>query len=528
MTESKLHDVLIIGSGAAGLGTALALPSGYDVAVVSKGRLAQGATNWAQGGIASALADDDTFDLHEEDTITAGAGLCHHDAVRFVVEHAPGVIAQLERYGIELTKEGAEGARHYHLSREGGHSRRRVVHAADATGQAVQTCLQNELTRRKNISVYENRIAVDLIITDESADRRCIGVTALDPHSGELTPLYGRIVVLATGGASKVYLHATNPEGATGDGIAMAWRAGCRIANMEFTQFHPTCLYHPGAAPFLITEAMRGEGAHLVLPDGNRFMASYHPLAELAPRDVVSRAIHHEMAAHGLDCVFLDIRHKPAAFIHEHFPTIYAHCLTLGLDITREPIPVVPAAHYTCGGIMTDLAARSDLAGLYAVGECSFTGLHGANRLASNSLLECLVFAQAAAADIQTHLDRTRPVNPPASVSRGIAAIADPALIRDGTGRLRRLMWRYAGIVRTIDGLTQAGQELAGLADGIERAASTTRLSAEWIELRNLLCVADLIVRSALSRHESRGIHFLVDYPESVAALASDTVLSPP
>lgn len=527
MTESIIHDVLIIGSGAAGLGTALDLPADYDVAVVSKGQLAQGATNWAQGGIASALADDDSFDLHEEDTIAAGAGLCHHDTVRFVVERAPAVIAQLERYGIELTKEGAGAARHYHLSREGGHSRRRVVHAADATGREVQACLQNELTRRKNISVYENRLAVDLIMAEESGGRRCIGVTALDPRGGELTPFYGRVVVLATGGASKVYLHATNPESATGDGIAMAWRAGCRVANMEFTQFHPTCLHHPGTTPFLITEAMRGEGARLVLPDGRSFMASYHPLADLAPRDVVSRAIHQEMTARGIDCVFLDIRDKPADFIREHFPTIHAHCLTLGLDITRDLIPVVPAAHYTCGGIMTDLAARTDLAGLYAIGECSFTGLHGANRMASNSLLECLVFAQAAAENIQMRLDRTRPVSPQVMESRGIDVTANPGLIRDGADSIRCLMWRYAGIVRSIDGLTQAGRDLGPLVESIAQAASTTRLTPELIELRNLACVADLIIRSALSRHESRGAHYIVDYP-APAPTASDTVLSPP
>jgi L-aspartate oxidase len=526
MTQSKIHDVLIIGSGAAGLGAALALPADYDVAVVSKGRLAQGATNWAQGGIASALADDDSFDLHEEDTIAAGAGLCHRDTVRFVVERAPAVIAQLERYGIELTKEEANGTQQYHLSREGGHSRRRVVHAADATGRAVQTCLQGELTRRRNITVYENRVAVDLVINEESGERRCVGVQALELESGSLVPLLGRVTVLATGGASKVYLHATNPEGATGDGIAMAWRAGCRVANMEFTQFHPTCLHHPGTTPFLITEAMRGEGARLVLPDGSRFMTSYHPLAELAPRDVVSRAIHHEMTAQGLDCVFLDIRHKPADFIRAHFPTIYAHCLTLGIDITRERIPVVPAAHYTCGGIVTDLSARTDVAGFYAVGECAFTGLHGANRMASNSLLECLVFAQAAAEDIQARLDRARPVAAPAPESGGANAAAESGLLRDWTDTIRRSMWRYAGIVRTVEGLHQAAKDLGTLAEAVEQAAAMSRLTAQLIELRNLAGVADLIIRSALARHESRGLHYILDFPEA-AAVAADTVLSP-
>ncbi len=531
MTRSKIHDVLIIGSGAAGLGAALALPKDFDVAVVSKGRLAQGATNWAQGGIASVLADDDSFDLHEADTVTAGAGLCHRDTVRFVVERAPGVIAQLEAYGIALTKEEADGALHYHLAREGGHSRRRVVHAADATGRAVQTCLQQELARRTNITIYENRLAVDLILSADSAGKpnasRCVGVWMLDRNGGELAPLLGRTTILATGGASKVFLHATNPENATGDGIAMAWRSGCRVANMEFTQFHPTCLHHPGAKTFLITEAMRGEGARLVLPDGTRFMPSYHPLAELAPRDVVSRAIHHEMSNQGIECVYLDIRHKPAEFIREHFPTIYAHCLTLGIDIAKDRIPVVPAAHYTCGGIVTDHAARTDIDGLYAAGECAFTGLHGANRMASNSLLECLVFGQAAAQDIASGLDRGRDgsIQAPPLVGQDTA---EGSLILEWTDTVRRLMWRYAGIVRTVDGLNQAARELAPLAEAVERAAATARLTPELIELRNLTVIADLIIRSALSRRESRGLHYILDYPEPDGAKKpQDTILAP-
>jgi L-aspartate oxidase len=527
MTHSKIHDVLIIGSGAAGLGAALALPADYDVAIVSKGRLSQGATNRAQGGIATVLADDDSFDLHEEDTIVAGAGLCHRDTVRFVVERAPAVIEELERYGIQLTKEEVDGAQQYHLGREGGHSRRRIVHAADATGRAVQTCLQDELARRNNIAVYENRIAVDLITNGAGGEQRCIGVQTVGIDGAEPSPLFGRVVILATGGASKVYLHATNPEGATGDGIAMAWRAGCRVANMEFTQFHPTCLHHPGSTPFLITEAMRGEGARLVLPDGTRFMPSYHPLAELAPRDVVSRAIHHEMTVHGLDCVYLDIRHKPAEFVREHFPTIYAHCLTLGIDITRDRIPVVPAAHYTCGGIVTDLAAHTDIAGLYAIGECAFTGLHGANRMASNSLLECLVFAHAAAEHIVARLDRTKRFDLPASEQGSVGAFTEPALIQEWANTIRRLMWRYAGIVRTIEGLDQARRELEPLADAVERAMATSRPVPGLIELRNLACVADLIIRSALSRHESRGLHYILDYPEP-AATPVDTVLGRP
>lgn len=527
MTDPKIHDVLIIGSGAAGLGAALALPADYDVAVVSKGHLSQGATNWAQGGIASVLADDDSFDLHEKDTIVAGAGLCHRDTVRFVVERAPGVIAQLERYGIVLTKEEVNGALQYHLAREGGHSRRRVVHAADATGRAVQVCLQEELGRRSNITVYENRLAIDLIVAGEGAERRCLGVTVLDKSSGEIAPLRARMTILATGGASKVYRHATNPEGATGDGIAMGWRAGCRVANMEFTQFHPTCLHHPGTTPFLITEAMRGEGARLVLPDGTRFMTSYHPLAELAPRDVVSRAIHHEMAAQGIDCVYLDIRHKPADFIREHFPTIHQHLLTLGIDITRDRIPVVPAAHYTCGGIVTDHAARTDIADLYAVGECAFTGLHGANRMASNSLLECLVFAHAAAGSIATGFDRGRTEASLSSSQTAGQGTAESGLITKWTDAIRQLMWRYAGIMRSTEGLHQASQELAGLSETLSKALETARLTPELSELRNLVLVADLIIRSALARRESRGLHYIVDYPETDPAQAHDTVLTP-
>lgn len=533
MTQPKIHDVLIIGSGAAGLAAALALPKDFDVAVISKGRLAQGATNWAQGGIASVLADDDSFELHEKDTIIAGAGLCHRDTVRFVVERAPGVIAQLESYGIELTKEDADGTLQYHLAREGGHSRRRVVHAADATGRAVQTCLQQELARRTNITVYENRLAVDLILAAAPAGQapnasRCVGVWTLDPDGGELAPLLSRTTVLATGGASKVYLHATNPESATGDGIAMAWRAGCRVANMEFTQFHPTCLHQPGAKTFLITEAMRGEGARLVLPDGTRFMPSYHPLAELAPRDVVSRAIHHEMSSQAIDCVYLDIRHKPAEFIREHFPTIYAHCLTLGIDITKDRIPVVPAAHYTCGGIVTDHAARTDVGALYAVGECAFTGLHGANRMASNSLLECLVFGQAAAQDIAARIGHGHDGGAPAAPPVGQDTAAEKSLILEWTDTVRQLMWRFAGIVRTVDGLEQAARELAPLVEAVAQAGATTRLTPELIELRNLTVIADLIIRSALSRRESRGLHYILDYPEPNGATPPhDTILAP-
>ena len=527
------YDVLIIGSGAGGLGAALALPPHLSVAVVSKGKLAEGATHWAQGGIASVLAADDSFDLHVEDTLVAGAGLCHADAVRFVVESAPAVIERLAEYGIVLTEDAAAlpNGRHYHLTREGGHSRRRIVHAADATGRAVQLCLQDELARRNNIAVLEDSLAIDLIVDRRAAGGpRCVGAWILDAGSDRAAPVLARSVILATGGASKVYLHATNPERATGDGIAMAWRAGCRVANMEFVQFHPTCLYRPGDKPFLITEAMRGEGGQLKVPGTDeRFMLGRHPLAELAPRDIVARAIHEVMRERGLTHVDLDISHKPADFVAEHFPTIADHCRTLGLDIAREPIPVVPAAHYTCGGIVTDLDARSDLAGLYAVGECAFSGLHGANRMASNSLLECLVFAAAAAADIARRDDPSFVPLVPAldAPPGGNAAPPDAAEVAAWTGEIRRLMWDAAGIVRSVEGMTAAQLALAPLAQQARRAMLASRPRADVIEAANLAAIAEMILRSALLRHESRGGHYVVDYPAlDTTQPPADTVIS--
>ena len=527
------YDVLIIGSGAGGLGAALALPRHLSVAVVSKGTLAQGATNWAQGGIASVLGADDSFDLHVEDTLVAGAGLCHADAVRFVVERAPAVIDRLADYGIALTEdsEALPNGRHYHLTREGGHSRRRIVHAADATGRAVQLCLQQELVRRENITALENQLAVDLIIDRHAAGGpRCVGAWLLDRATGQVTPALARSVILATGGASKVYLHATNPEGATGDGIAMAWRAGCRVANMEFVQFHPTCLYRPGDKPFLITEAMRGEGAQLKVPGSDtRFMVGQHPLAELAPRDIVARAIHHQMSERGLTHVDLDISHKPASFIEEHFPTIAAHCRDIGLDITRDPIPVVPAAHYTCGGIVTDLDARTDLAGLYAVGECAFSGLHGANRMASNSLLECLVFAAAAAEDIARRFDAAFvPLVPAFDAPPGGNAISpSEAEVASWTEAVRKLMWRDAGIVRSVEGMTAAQLELAPLAQAARRAMLASRPRPDVIEAANIAAIAEMVLRSALLRRESRGGHYVVDFPAlDTVNPPADTVIS--
>jgi L-aspartate oxidase len=407
-------DVLIVGSGLAGLSAALHLAPTHRVAVLTKRSMSDGSSGWAQGGIAAVMGEDDSFAAHVDDTLVAGAGLSDLAATRFVVEHAPESIAWLRQLGVPFSQE----AGHLHLTREGGHSARRIVHVTDATGAAVQHTMIDQVRHTPNITVFEGHTLVDLITSrklglpsggNEGAAGRCLGLYALDEATDEVITFRAPQTILATGGAGKVYLYTTNPDTATGDGIAAAWRAGCRVTNMEFIQFHPTCLYHPNVKSFLISEAVRGEGGQLKLPDGTRFMPQHDPRAELAPRDVVARAIDFEMKKHGLDCVYLDISHQPAAFIREHFPNIYAHCLELGIDITRQPIPVVPAAHYTCGGVHTDLSGRTDVDGLHAIGETAYTGLHGANRLASNSLVECMVFARAAAKDIHATPMPTRP-----------------------------------------------------------------------------------------------------------------------
>ncbi|MDH5737431.1 MAG: L-aspartate oxidase, partial [Gammaproteobacteria bacterium] len=397
------HDVLIIGSGAAGMTLALKLPEKMSVAMISKDVISEGSTYYAQGGVAAVLDEYDSIESHIEDTIKAGAGLCHPDVVRFTVERSAPTIRWLVDMGVKFDTADEEGSgAQFHLTREGGHSHRRVIHAADATGKEIETTLVDAVKSMTNVSLYENHVAVDLITEDRIGmeGTRCIGAYILNLSTQKVEAFNARYVVLATGGASKVYLYTSNPDTASGDGIAMAWRAGCRVANLEFNQFHPTCLYHPLAKSFLISEALRGEGARLLLPDGSSFMEKFDERRELAPRDIVARAIDHEMKRLGCDCVYLDISHKEPEFIKDHFPTIYSRCLELGFDITREPIPVVPAAHYTCGGIMTDLSGMTDIPGLYAVGEASFTGLHGANRMASNSLLECMVFATSAAEHI--------------------------------------------------------------------------------------------------------------------------------
>jgi len=516
-------DVLIVGSGLAGLSAALHLAPTHRVAVITKRALTDGSSGWAQGGIAAVMDPGDSFDAHVEDTLVAGAGLSDPRATRFVVEHAPESIAWLRRLGVPFSQEAGQ----LHLTREGGHSARRIVHVTDATGAAVQQTLVEHVRRTPNIRVFERHMLVDLITSRRIGQlpQRCLGLYALDEHTDQVVTFRAPQTILATGGAGKVYLYTTNPDTATGDGIAAGWRAGCRVTNMEFIQFHPTCLYHPLVKSFLITEAVRGEGGRLLLPDGTRFMPQHDPRAELAPRDIVARAIDFEMKKHGLDCVFLDISHQPAAFVREHFPNIHARCLELGIDITRQPIPVVPAAHYTCGGLHTDLAGRTDLPGLHAIGETAYTGLHGANRLASNSLVECMVFARAAAEDIRRMPEPPVPALPAWDESR----VTDPdesVVISHNWDELRRFMWDYVGIVRTNKRLERAAHRIRLLQQEIQEFYANFHVSRDLLELRNLVTVADLIVRSAQARHESRGLHFSRDYPQ-LADVARPTTLVP-
>ena len=507
-----LHfDVLVIGSGLAGQAAAIRLAEFCKVGLISKRTLDDSASARAQGGIAAVLDSKDSIEDHIHDTLIAGAYLNDPAATRFVVENGKRAIDWLIEQGVEFSRDEAG----YHLTREGGHSARRVIHVADATGLAVQETLTHIVRRHPNITVLEHHIAIDLITGEKLGlpEKRCHGAYALDNTKGEVVTIGAPHILIATGGAGKVYLYTTSPDTSSGDGIAMAWRAGCRVANMEFIQFHPTCLYHPQAKSFLISEAVRGEGGLLKLPDGTRFMPEHDPRAELAPRDVVARAIDFEMKKRGLDCVYLDISHKPAEFLREHFPNILARCSELGIDITRDPIPVVPAAHYTCGGIVTDLHARTDIPGLYAAGEASCTGLHGANRLASNSLLECLVFAEAAVKDILSQPKRELPTLPEWDESR----VSDPdeeIVIAHNWEELRRFMWDYVGIVRTTKRLQRAQHRIRLLEKEIHDYYANFRVCHDLIELRNLVVTADLIVRCALKRRESRGLHFSRDYPD--------------
>ncbi|MEJ2630035.1 MAG: L-aspartate oxidase [Acidihalobacter sp.] len=532
-TQGKLppFDVLILGSGAAGLGLALRLADHARVAVLSKGGLAEGSTYWAQGGIAAVLDPADRLDAHVTDTFDAGAGLNRPETVRMVVEHAPACIDWLVELGVPFSRAG-DAPEALHLTREGGHSHRRIAHAEDATGRAIEETLLRHARANRNIHLFEQRIAVDLITARKlgEAEDRVLGAYVLDCDSGQVQIFRAPMVVLATGGAGKVYLYTSNPDTASGDGIAMAWRAGCRVADMEFMQFHPTCLYDPRAKSFLISEAVRGEGGRLLLPDGTRFMQRFDPRGELAPRDIVARAIDHEMKRLGLDCVYLDISHRPPEFIAEHFPNIHRRCLELGYDMTREPLPVVPAAHYTCGGVLTDLDGRTDIDGLYAIGEVACTGLHGANRLASNSLLECLVFAETAAQDILRRLPsspREAPQIPHWDDSR-VTDSDEEVIVTHNWEELRRFMWDYVGIVRTNKRLQRAQHRADLLLGEIDEYYSHFRVNCNLIELRNLAVVAKLIIVSALARHESRGLHYNLDYPDADPALAQvDTVLAP-
>jgi L-aspartate oxidase len=533
----ETFDVLIIGSGLAGMSLALRLAQANPpqrVALLTKHDLLDAASAWAQGGIAAVLAGDDSTEDHVHDTHVAGAGLCDDRAVRFVVEHGKEAVDWLVAQGVPFDRDENNHSE-LHLTREGGHSHRRIVHAADATGRAVQITLVDKLKSHPNIEVFEHHIAIDLITGRRlgRADRRCHGAYALDNRSGAVKTLAARATVLATGGAGKVYLYTTNPDIATGDGVAMGWRAGCRVANLEFIQFHPTCLYHPKAKSYLITEAVRGEGGVLKLPanlppphGGERFMPQHDARAELAPRDIVARAIDYEMKKRGLDSVYLDISHKPKKFLLGHFPNIHAKCLEFGIDITKDPIPVVPAAHYTCGGIVVDLDARTDVPGLYALGEVACTGLHGANRLASNSLLECLVFSEAAARHITSQPSSEVPALPPWDESR-VSNADEEVIISHNWDELRRFMWDYVGIVRTDKRLERAQHRIALLRQEIHEYYSHFRVTNDLVELRNLVETADLIVRCAQARKESRGLHYSLDHPQTLPT-AIDTVLTPP
>jgi L-aspartate oxidase len=521
------YDVLIIGSGLAGLSLALRLAPQLRIALVTKHELLDGASNWAQGGIAAVLDSADSVEHHIRDTHIAGAGLCKDETVRFVIGGGRRSVEWLVEQGVQFTRD-EEKREELHLTREGGHSHRRIVHAADATGHAVQMTLVGKVKSHPNIDVLEWHIAIDLITAAKlgQGGNRCLGAYVFDKRSGKVKTIGARHTALASGGAGKVYLYTTNPDTATGDGIAMGWRAGVPVANMEFIQFHPTCLYHPHAKSFLISEAVRGEGGLLKLPNGDRFMPRHDERAELAPRDIVARAIDFEIKKHGLDFVNLDISHKGAPFIKEHFPNIYARCLELGIDITKEPIPVVPAAHYTCGGLVSDLRARTALPGLYALGEVACTGLHGANRLASNSLLECLVYSESAAADITANTAAAVPALPEWDESR-VSDADEEVVIAHNWDELRRSMWSYVGIVRTTKRLERARHRIELLQQEINEFYSTFRVTNDLIELRNLVQTAELIVSCAQARRESRGLHYSVDYPQALP-VAADTVLYPP
>jgi L-aspartate oxidase len=527
MNHHFRHDILIIGSGAAGLALALNLSEHAKIAILSKNRLKDGSTWYAQGGIAAVLDDKDSIQAHVKDTVKAGAGLCHLDAVTFTVENSADAIQWLIDQGVNFTRNSNNDD--FHLTKEGGHSHRRIIHSTDATGKEVHSTLIERVKASTNIDVFEQHIAIDLIQQADASSKRlrCSGAYVYDREQDSVCTFQAKIVILATGGASKAYLYTSNPDGASGDGIAMAWRSGCRIANMEFNQFHPTCLYHPKAKTVLLTEALRGEGAYLKLPNGERFMHRFDEQKELAPRDIVARAIDHEIKRLGCDHLYLDISHKPAEFINKHFPNVKASCLQYGIDITKDPIPVVPAAHYTCGGIMVDKNGQTDLQNLYAIGETSFTGLHGANRMASNSLLECVVYARSAAVHIKENIGQILKTDTPNEWDESRVKNSDEdVVIAHNWDELRRFMWDYVGIVRTQKRLERAQHRIKLLQREISEYYSNYKVGNDLIELRNLTTVAQLIIRSAMERKESRGLHYSLDYPD-LGRVARDTVLVP-
>jgi L-aspartate oxidase len=521
VASTPLPPVVIVGAGLAGLTVALQLAERHPVVVLAKRRLDEGATAWAQGGIVGVLGSDDSIESHVRDTQDAGAGLVDEHTARFIARHSAQAVGWLVERGVPFSAD-PEGPLGLHLTREGGHAVRRIAHAADATGKAIHDVLLDEVKRHPNITLRERWMAVDLITErhiGSSGAPRCHGVYVLDIERQRVETLPAAAVVLASGGVGKVYRYTSNPDTATGDGIAMAWRAGCRVGNMEFIQFHPTCLYHPQERSFLITEALRGEGARLLLPNGDaaRFMPAHDERGELAPRDIVARAIDFEMKKHGLDFVWLDATHLGESFLKSHFPTIHARCLVLGIDIAKQPIPVVPAAHYTCGGVVTDLDGRTDLPGLYAVGETTYTGLHGANRLASNSLLECVVLGQTCAAHILAHRAASTPALPAWDESQ-VENADEQVVISHNWDELRLLMWNYVGIVRTTKRLERALHRIELLRTESHEYYANFRVSRDLLELRNLVDCAELIVRSALLRHESRGLHYSRDFPTTLPA----------
>ncbi len=526
MSLEHQSDVLIIGSGAAGLTCALHLADHFNIQLICKGQLTEGATFYAQGGIAAVLDAEDSIESHVNDTLKAGAGLCNEDIVQYTVENSKAAIQWLIDRGVsfsthdDATPDNLQNEHAYHLTREGGHSHRRIIHAADATGKAVQTTLSDAIIKNDNIQLFENYNAIDLVTTHSlgiiGESNQCHGAYALNRETGQVESFSAKYIVLATGGASKVYLYTSNPDISSGDGIAMAWRSGCRVANLEFNQFHPTCLFHSKAHSFLITEALRGEGALLKLPNGERFMQRFDDRAELAPRDIVARAIDHEIKRLGVDCVYLDISHKESAFIKSHFPTIYRRLLKLNIDITKEAIPVVPAAHYTCGGVVVDKQSLTDLNQLYAIGEVAFTGLHGANRMASNSLLECLVFAKAAAENIikRNHRVSHSMVNIPKWDESQVSDSDEEVVVSHNWHELRHLMWNYVGIVRTTKRLERAKRRIQLLKQEVKDYYSNFKVTSDLLELRNLITVAELIIECAMKRKESRGLHYTLDYPK--------------